>query len=134
MIPVMMNGPIEADGQQSGCFEACLASILDVPAESIPRLYRDNMNDFWLAVQSWARDAGVEVAIRFNPPPTVVAEFHIRTFVVAHAELGDADHAVVYRGDEQAHDPGVVKRKKLYQDLILTVARHPITTPEVAHD
>ena len=129
MIPVMMNGPIEADGQQSGCFEACLASILEVPAESIPRLYRDTMPEFWGAVTEWAETAGVELTTVINPQPSSIAGFHIRALLVKHAELGEAAHAVVYCGKKMVHDPGIVKRKKIREEWIMTVNRHNEVKP-----
>lgn len=56
-----------------GCFQACVASILEMPIESVPDFCGDGWKgkDWWLQFQEWLKQRGM-YALKFSTPTTPI--------------------------------------------------------------
>lgn len=94
------------------CFTACLASIFEIPIESIPHFCRDTPeNEDWVQkVQEWLAIYGFG-AFEFNPPfHTSTLPIGVYCIISGVGPRDDIQHAVVGRTNPEGfawcHDPG----------------------------
>jgi hypothetical protein len=94
------------DGR-GNCFAACLASILEIPLESVPNFcveYPDRW--FWEACSHVGRYGYGLVMIGDGETSREVARVTgAYSMVGGRSPRGEFAHSVVYRGLEMAHDP-----------------------------
>jgi hypothetical protein len=88
-------------GNRGNCFEACLASILEIPLDQVPdlSLYEDSWDlelDRWLKVRGW------DTIIVTGP---VVALVRAPAISVGPSPRGGCYHAVVTLNGKLTHDP-----------------------------
>lgn len=84
------------NGREGNCFEACLASLLDLPLAHVPRFPNEPWDD---AVCRWGQERGI--AIEFHPPrlpPEGNAILIQRMPDTTH-------HAVICQDGRIVHDP-----------------------------
>jgi hypothetical protein len=93
-------------GQHGDCMRACLASLLDLPLQSVPhfaQLAADGQGDFWTMVAEFCRSHGfsfVTMAGSF-----VWAEDEIYHIIGGPSPRGNGHHAVVGRNGNIHFDP-----------------------------
>jgi hypothetical protein len=103
----------QRDTQTGDCFEACVATILDVELDEVPRYVESNvdMRPYLARLDEWLRPRGLTV-VALNRD-TCDASDRLPDFVgtdalwIASLRLGSdaVHHAVVMRGSELAWDP-----------------------------
>jgi len=96
MTPVMQN----IEGPEGNCFEACVASILDLPLESVSDFGRDD--DWYLFLLEWLDDRDLDGKTHKNQPPGLAIG-------VQKIQPTGATHAVVYQDGVMIHDPSARK-------------------------
>ena len=127
MIAVMQT---EFGKGQGNCFSACLASVLEVPIESVPNFCAHWMERDWLkAADEWCqREHGVALLMIELPSsvPGLADELLARPIVCLVGGKGPRglDHEVVWNGVTQSwHDPypagGGITRP--YHDIIYLI-------------
>jgi len=94
----------------TNCFQACLASILELPIADVP----DVMNaadlptpSHWLwPLQDWLQTLGLGVLCAVPQDPDF-ARFHSNAWLIAagHSWREHEGHAVVWRDGAMVHDP-----------------------------
>ena len=90
-------------GKEGNCFQACLASIMEVPLEAIPEAVCHEP-DVWLQpFKDWLNERNLCV-IEFD---TTVCKWHPMGYGIGTVKSprGDFYHAVVTYADEIVHDP-----------------------------
>lgn len=113
MKPVFQSRVVEkADGEfvaHGNCWEACIASILELPLSAVPDIGGDPQ--WWLTMHTWLRDAHgltcwpLEATLRAGDPDYVwpIAPGHY--VGIGQSPRGDWKHAVVMCNGVVAHDP-----------------------------
>jgi len=92
------------------CMRACVASIFELPIESVPNFMADGHEKYLEHLQAWcARKGLLFLPIKFIEG-TIAKEFLRDTYVVAIGESPGAvkaeqNHAVVWRNGRIVHDP-----------------------------
>ena len=105
MIPVDQTKFGKPDGD---CFAACIASVLEVPLESLPNLNGYSEDDWWLKTQEWVEENSdysyIEVSITGlkEAAPIFGNSYWIAT---GKSPRGGCNHAVVFCRDKMVHDP-----------------------------
>jgi len=96
--------------EKGNCFQACLASILEVELEAIPDFCNLYPVGIWFKkCKKWMEEkVGVEIEVFVCVSETPY--FVIGTY--AHVEDSKKKHAVIVRNGEVAHDPLGYKRKE----------------------
>lgn len=92
------------DGVTRGnCWQTCIASVLDLPLETVPHFVdidEQGGEDWWFHTIRWLRERGLEL---------YVSEDHLDTgeyyLVTGKSPRGDFHHVVVYKDGKLAHDP-----------------------------
>jgi hypothetical protein len=98
MIPVTQT-EIGVDNPRGNCLMACVASILEVPLESLPDLYeREKAGDHWFTVLA-------EVLASHGLKPIEGGKRDLYHIGVGPSPRSDMPHAVVMLGTEMVHDP-----------------------------
>lgn len=106
MKPVMQTQFDANPGPNAGnCGAACLASLLELSLEEVPNFaaIEDWYGEAYPAMQAWLRERGfflLEVA--GEDAWFAAAGYHI---VIGKSPRGDFNHAVIYYGNQLAHDP-----------------------------
>lgn len=108
-----------AEGRYGDCFRACIASLLDLPAEEVPH-FCDGLDDDAAEDAPGAVDAArrfifehtgctyVEFPVTADDLDTMLSSFCARLKDVHYTLLGAsgrANHVVVGCGDKIVHDP-----------------------------
>lgn len=108
MIPVYQTMSVGNDGQ-GNCFNACIASILELPLREVARIHpRDE--PYWGAWKSWLAGRGLALN-KHSParPPkgySIASGRSTRRYPEGHAKAGEnIHHAVVCFDGEVVHDP-----------------------------
>jgi hypothetical protein len=118
---------------KGNCFAACVASILDLPIESVPNFCCDFTDDTWWAeLKAWLRPRGcVPWFIDLNNDNRegalgLVREWAIVPYIGSGPNPDGVVHSTVWIGDAMAHDPNPSRRgiTKL-DDIILIVGSRP---------
>ncbi len=117
----------------ANCFQACLASLLEVPLDTVPQFMADHGENWHVAAMDWARERGFDLLgfdledNTWRPPGLWIAGgMAARGFL----------HACIYRGDTLAHDPHPDKSGLLdIRDAIIVVPLNPagIYQPAAVH-
>lgn len=109
MIPVYQT----EFGHQGNCFSACLASIFELPLETIPNFHTlasDN-KEWHAAVRKWLSQYGFSyLSLNLKDADdeelqALLPGWHIVCGVSARHPDGDVHHATVWRDGKFVHDP-----------------------------
>ncbi len=108
-------------GRPNGnCFEACLASILELPLEAVPRYIGDD----WLErINQWLHWHYSLQLLIAQPDVEVTPD----TYIIANGQNHQgARHSVVHRGSALVHDPNPNNGGlALTQEVLVFVAINP---------
>ena len=123
MKPVRQTRLAGTDGETPGnCFQACLASIFDVPLEDVPD-WKDRIDAYrgdkrtpkcrdrtwqqhWMDVQHWLRDAFQLTMLEVKAGSIQGFDMHEECLSIATGRSRRGTlHACVARGKEIVHDP-----------------------------
>lgn len=92
-------------GPQGNCYEACLASILDMPLERVPRF----QGDWWgAALNAWLATIGKRILfVRMQEcePLETAALVAVNPSIAAVKTITGPLHSVVCAGGKMIHDP-----------------------------
>lgn len=86
-------------GIGGNCFQACVASMLDVPLWAIPDLANMHEDGWWKKSQEWFRDIGIDAVVyagRSDDVPLCIASYE---------RDNGRFHAVVVQNNKIVHDP-----------------------------
>lgn len=109
MIPVYQHMTVANDGQGS-CFNACVASILELPMRDVAQVWPKD-EKYWSVWEQWAEARGLEINQRplgVSPPKgfAIAAGKGGRLYPQGHERAGqEIMHAVVVFNGELVHDP-----------------------------
>ena len=103
MKPVFQKG-------MSGCWEACIASILEIPLEEVPDFDPDQNGGLDSGTGEWfdrtsdwlQKNHGLYLVAAAAVPELMPRGYHI---ITGKSPRGNCDHAVVGRDGAPAHDP-----------------------------
>ncbi len=110
MIPVYQTMTIANDGC-GNCFNACVASILELPLRDVAQVLPSFAGDYWGEWANWARDRGLEITYhsldRGAPKGFAIASgYGGRTYPEGHKKAGqEILHAAVVFNGKLIHDP-----------------------------
>lgn len=107
------GGPDLPPEQRGDCYRACVASILNVPIDSLPNAHGDDADDVWFRALAKLGYCRVDFNVFEQVPPS----YWIAT--VPSTMLG-IYHAVVAKGNDLIHDPS---RGRRYTDAEWREAR-----------
>ena len=105
------------------CFEACLASILELPLEAVPRYTGDD----WLErINQWLR-WHYSLQLIIAQPDILDAGMAPDTYVIANGQNHQGvRHSVVHRGTTLVHDPNPSNGGlAITQEVLVFVAINP---------
>ena len=107
MIPVLQTKFGNGEGEAAGnCLQAALASLFDLPLDSVPHFVAEPGSRWWSAMQEWLlreHSCFVVWASREQCPPFDMHESYY--LQVGKSPRGDFNHIIVARNGELAHDP-----------------------------
>jgi hypothetical protein len=110
MIPVFQTMTVANDGK-GNCFNACVASILELPLRDVAQVFPDFQGDYWAEWNRWGEARGVEINYRpcGDAPPkgfAIATGMGGRFYPEGHPKAGrEIMHAVVVFNGDLAHDP-----------------------------
>lgn len=110
MIPVYQTRTVANDGT-GNCFNACVASILEMPLRDVCSVLPDFDGDYWGEWNRWLATLGLQinyVPLDQGPPKgfAIASGFGGRTYPEGHKKAGRPIlHAAVVFNGELAHDP-----------------------------
>jgi hypothetical protein len=110
LIPVYQTRTVGNDGV-GNCFNACVASILELPLRDVCQVLPDFSGDYWKQWSRWAEDRGLEINYRAlgDAPPkgfAIASGMGGRLYPEGHRKAGrEILHAVVVFNGETIHDP-----------------------------
>jgi len=108
MIPVYQTMTVANDGQ-GNCFNACIASILELPLSQVASIHPKS-EPYWSAWGEWLAERGLKFSF-FSPahPPrgySIVTGKSSRKYPEDHNKAGKLiDHGCVAFNGEMVHDP-----------------------------
>ena len=88
-------------GEIGNCFEACLASLLELPLEAVPRFER--LKYTRRAAQRFAKKNGYRLKRHFGLPPSSFRDYVIGCFWTPFSDK--IVHCVIWRNGKVIHDP-----------------------------
>lgn len=108
MIPVYQTMTVANDGQ-GNCFNACVASILELPLRDVAPIYPKDP-DYWDRWMAWFAERGLELEpYGVNEPPkgwSIASGIGFRIYPDGHEKAGrPIRHACVSFNGEILHDP-----------------------------
>lgn len=88
------------------CFTACVASILELPIHEVPDFCCDHEDDDWEETfREWLEQRGLyPIIVDFENEGAEVPSWEIHWILGGRSRAGHK-HAVVWYGDEIAHNP-----------------------------
>lgn len=110
MIPVYQTRTVANDGT-GNCFNACVASILEMPLRDVCDVQPDFPGDYWGEWGKWLATHGMQlnyVPLKQGPPKgfAIATGFGGRNYPDDHEKAGQPIlHAAVVFNGELAHDP-----------------------------
>lgn len=110
MIPVYQTMTVANDGR-GNCFNACVASILELPLREVAQVLPDFAGHYWGEWEVWAENRGLEINHRplGDAPPkgfAIATGKGGRLYPPGHAKAGqEIMHAIVVFNGEVIHDP-----------------------------
>ena len=111
MIPVeMISAHSPKDGSYGDCYRACMASILELPAEKVPHFVWDDPTneEFYKRVDLFLMPMGmIRLAIPYTVDPRLTMSLvNPGVYYIYSGETrSGTGHSVVCRGDKIVHDP-----------------------------
>lgn len=108
MIPVFQTMTVANDGQ-GNCFNACIASILELPLRDVAQIHPKS-EPYWSAWDRWFAERGMELEVcEADDPPkgwSIAKGEGFRIYPDDHPRAGrPISHAVVAFNGEILHDP-----------------------------
>lgn len=110
MIPVYQTRTVANDAT-GNCFNACVASILEMPLRDVCDVLPDFNGDYWGEWNRWLAGLGLQldyVPLNQGPPKgyAIASGYGGRFYPEGHAKAGQPIlHAAVVFNGELAHDP-----------------------------
>lgn len=112
MIPVYQTMSLANDGE-GNCFNACVASVLELPLREVAAIHPKFEGDYWGAWDAWFSERGLKIEWRVacpsRTPPrgyAIASGRSSRLYPEGHAKAGQRiHHAVVMFDGELVHDP-----------------------------
>lgn len=110
MIPVFQHMTVGNDGQ-GNCFNACIASILELPLREVAQIHPKFDGDYWGAWEMWFAERGLFLnhrGLRDGPPKgyAIASGRSSRLYPEGHKHAGERiHHATVAFNGEVVHDP-----------------------------
>lgn len=112
MIPVYQTMSLANDGE-GNCFNACIASVLELPLREVAAIHPKFEGDYWGAWNAWFGERGLKIEWRAarpdRPPPrgfAIASGRSSRLYPDDHAKAGERiHHAVVVFDGVLVHDP-----------------------------
>jgi hypothetical protein len=110
VIPVYQTMTVANDGT-GNCFNACVASILELPLRDVAQVLPDFPGNYWGEWEAWGQSRGLEITYRplGEAPPkgfAIASGMGGRHFPEGHPRAGrEIMHAVVVFNGETIHDP-----------------------------
>jgi len=88
------------------CYRACVASILEVPIETLPNFMEDGSNHFNEKLETWSEALGI-IILDVIPNEETLELFRDVYWLASgpSPRFENTDHAVVYKGKQFIHDP-----------------------------
>ncbi len=132
MKPVPQTRLSDNDNKIYGnCWEACLASLLEIPIEDVPELNAGDPEDtegLWvLNTNTWLATRGLMFLEFPSLPPDDYAHMGIDTYhiIIGPSPRKNGSHAVVGRNGKIVHDPhpdktGLLNGKWMHAVLVKT--------------
>lgn len=105
MTPTMQTyfyGGNEDGVTRGNCWQACLASLLDLPLDDVPHFVdidEQGGEDWWHSTVTWLWEKGFAMHVPDTHPEN---GYYL---VTGKSPRGDFYHVVVYRNGELDHDP-----------------------------
>jgi hypothetical protein len=128
-----MKPPLWEDVPRNGCLAACLAAVMEVPVQDVPKLV-DGTPQWPGRVMKWCHSQGWHATFlstgktnrqrhRSNWPEPEATGFPAEHFVAIIAPWSEGKaHAVVMHGDRVVYDPSFTPRRR-YQKRGITIIR-----------
>ena len=100
--------------RNGNCFQACVASIFDLPIKAVPHFMENSAGDKWTqeqwdAVRKFGEDNGTQACWIDNPEePELVKMLHesdLYYIGIGLSFAGDWGHCVVMHKGQNVHDP-----------------------------
>ncbi len=109
MIPIDMESMHDPEnGSHGDCFRACIASLLHLSIGEVPHFCDETGADgaWWTNLHRWANDRGLFV-ILYEGSLGLAGSLNRAGYTITSgpSPRGEWSHAVIYLGDELAHDP-----------------------------
>lgn len=129
MIPVMQTKVSTIDGKSKGnCFEACIASLLEIPIEEVPRFNDMGPIKWHIPFHNFLRDKGYQCYGTGRPTTHDLATYPgVDGYVIVSGksprEWVKDGHAVIYKNGVLAHDPHPSKEGILTIDSWFLIER-----------
>jgi hypothetical protein len=114
VIPVYQTMTVANDGE-GNCFNACIASILELPLRDVAQIHPKFDGDYWGAWEDWFAERDLFLThrgLRNGPPKgfSIANGRSSRTYPDGHKQAGERiHHAVVVFNGEIVHDPFPIK-------------------------
>jgi hypothetical protein len=109
----------------SDCFQACIASVLELPLDEVPRRTGlQSPDDYVDAIRGWLRPRGFSLMVFSLPAPTAIGAIHPfrlpEGYWIAGIDTAGAleDHAIVMHGPDLAWDP--LPRPHAFEERVAT--------------
>jgi len=91
-------------GELNGnCFAACIASLLELPIESVPNFCSLGV-DWLMATNKWLKSFDLWFLDTRLPKPIDLSFFY-GYYIVSGKSPRHIDHSVIYKDSEMIHDP-----------------------------
>jgi len=110
MIPVFQTFTVANDGA-GNCFNACVASILEMPLRDVCQVLPSFEGDYWREWEIWLASRNLEINLRplsEGPPKgfAIATGYGGRVYPEGHARAGrPIRHAAVVFNGQLIHDP-----------------------------
>jgi hypothetical protein len=110
VIPVYQHMTVANDGH-GDCFNACVASIMELPRRDVAQVFPNFGGDYWAEWRRWGEPLGLEINFRplGDAPPkgfAIATGKGGRLYPEGHPREGqEIMHAVVVFNGEFVHDP-----------------------------
>ncbi len=118
MIPI---DQIIFDPKYGDCMRACVASILEVPIESIPNFMEDGPDRFEKAIRDWTKEQ--DFLLVDTICEKAVESVFPDCYMIAMGKSPniDGNHAVVYYNGKMVHDPSPYKKGIIGAPILYTI-------------
>lgn len=135
MIPVFQTMTLANDGE-GNCFNACIASILELPLREVAQIHPKFEGDYWGAWEDWCAERGLFMTHRgTREPPRGYAIANGRSgriYPEGHKSAGERiHHACVAFDGVVVHDPFPVPGE--FSDVTSYFTLDPITDSQRAY-